>query len=240
MPLLTLDVSHLTQPDMAGWGKNSPNPAMCIRAGERHDRIRKTPQTPQTHTHVPTRAHTHLPSSLRGAGFFRPWEDTKCSPPLREKLILRLSVSLVLYILKYSHLSSSLTQSQNYDCQTASLILLHPMERFLGSTRTSLDKGDASAVELLPIDSRPESVHQPSTQYVRDGAQEPWQNQKTPAVKGWPQNPMPLKKNWRKGAQLVIDTAIALTPLLFICRFSKRASLRDGNRGFFADRQGQS
>lgn len=100
------------------------------------------------------------------------------------------------------------------------------MEGFRSRTRTSPNKDDASRVELLPIESQPIFVHQPSTRYAGDSAQKSWHNQ-TPAIEGWPQTPKPLKKNWRKGATLVVDTAVALVPLLFIGRSSERASFRD-------------
>lgn len=89
------------------------------------------------------------------------------------------------------------------------------MEGFRSRPYTSPDRDDASRIELLPIGSQPNFGHQPSTTYNNESAQEPRSNE-MPAIKGWPQNPQPLKKKWRKGATLAGDIAVALLPLLFI------------------------
>lgn len=97
------------------------------------------------------------------------------------------------------------------------------MDKFHSHTYTQLGE-DVSRLELLPIDSQLKPIQQHLNQRSGDTAEsaespeEPLLDRK-PAIKGWPETPKHLKSRSWKGATLASNTAIALIPLVFICRY---------------------
>ena len=82
---------------------------------------------------------------------------------------------------------------------------------------TYISKGnqDATTVQLLPVEAPSVSTIGRDTHECKYNDVSSWPT-KAPDIIGWSQTPGRPKSNWRKAAPLLLDTVLALVPVLFI------------------------
>ena len=82
---------------------------------------------------------------------------------------------------------------------------------------------DAVRLELLPIEQRSDNTDKTTRQDLAD--ERSLRDNETPSIKGWPQKPVLLRRNWQKRAMLALDMIIAFVPILFVGKVQARQLL---------------